>query len=149
MNIKNKYRNRSASRLALIQIIFNSLVIQKDIDEIIENYNSSFLQDLNKNFEIDEIDEQYFDTLIQIIKFRYDEIINLIKVNLNSNWSFERLGKIDKSILIVGISELKINNSTPLISIISEYIEFATQLGADHKFVNKILDIASKTEIDT
>ena len=149
MLTKNKFRNRSASRLASIQILFSSFIIKKDIDEIITNYNSSFMSDLNKNFEIDHIDQEYFDALIQEIKLRYDEIIKLIKDNLNPNWTFKRVGIIDKSILIVGISEVKINNSTPLKSIVSEYVEFAIQLGADYKFVNKILDIASKIEIDT
>ena len=53
MNIKNKFRHRSASRLACIQILYNSIILNKEINQIIEGYNLSFMDDLKKLFEID------------------------------------------------------------------------------------------------
>ena len=143
MNLKNKFRNRSASRLACIQILYNSIILKKDINTIIEGYNSSFMDDLKKLFEVDSMDEDYFYELINEIKLSYDEIKNIIVDNLNSEWSYERINPIDKSVLIVGISEIRLNNLTPKKSIITEYIEFGYQLGSDSKFINKVLDIIS------
>tara|TARA_A100001011_G_C14202949_1_gene796497 strand:- start:544 stop:990 length:447 start_codon:yes stop_codon:yes gene_type:complete len=141
MNLKNKFRNRSASRLACIQILYNSIILKKDINTIIEGYNSSFMDDLKKLFEVDSMDEDYFYELINEIKLSYDEIKNIIVDNLNSEWSYERINPIDKSVLIVGISEIRLNNLTPKKSILTEYIEFGYQLGSDSKFINKVLDI--------
>ena len=99
------------------------------------------MDDLKKLFEVDSMDEDYFYELINEIKLSYDEIKNIIVDNLNSEWSYERINPIDKSVLIVGISEIRLNNLTPKKSILTEYIEFGYQLGSDSKFINKVLDI--------
>ena len=143
MNIKNKFRYRSASRLACIQILYNSIILNKEINQIIEGYNLSFMDDLKKLFEIETMDEDYFFDLINEIKLSYKEIKNIIMENLNSEWTYERINPIDKSVLIVGISEIRLNNLTPKKSILSEYIEFGYQLGSDSKFINKVLDVIS------
>ena len=97
-------------------------------------------------FEIDEIDQKYFYYLVDEIKLNKDSVIKIIIDNLQSNWTFERIGYVEKSILIVGIAEIKIMHITPTNSIITEYVEFCFQLGGDSSFINKILDIVSKLE---
>ncbi len=77
------------------------------------------------------------------------EIHKEIQTNLKS-WTMERLPKVNLSVLILGISELKLKKQTPVKVIISEALSLAAEYG-DQKsssFVNAILDkIAKQMEL--
>ena len=81
--------------------------------------------------------------LIQNTKLTSDRIINSIETYSN-NWSYARIGKVEKCTLTLGISEL-IMNLTPQKVIISEWVKItdkhSTEKGA--KFVNGILNSVS------
>ena len=85
--------------------------------------------------------------LIENTKLKNERIINSIET-YSKNWSYTRIGKVEKSSLILGISEL-IMNLTPKKVIISEWVKLtdkhSSQSGA--KFVNGILNSVS-TEIE-
>lgn len=85
--------------------------------------------------------------LIENTKLNNERIINSIET-YSKNWSYTRIGKVEKSSLILGISEL-IMNLTPKKVIISEWVKLtdkhSSQSGA--KFVNGILHSVS-TEIE-
>ena len=84
--------------------------------------------------------------LLKQISDNFDEIILLIK-KYSQNWSFERIAKTEKTSLILGIAEIKLN-LTPSKVIVSEWTKLtdkhSTSDGA--KFVNAILDNISKNE---
>ena len=138
-----KLRSRSASRLAAVQIIYNSLVLHKDINDIVLNYRINFFKDLLDLFELESIDEEYFHLLIKEFKISKDLIFKKIQDKLDQDWTMERIGIVDKSILIVGIIELTIMENISIKTIISEYVELAFQLGGESKFINKILDLSA------
>lgn len=81
--------------------------------------------------------------LIENTKLNNERIINSIET-YSKNWSYTRIGKVEKSSLILGISEL-IMNLTPKKVIISEWVKLtdkhSSQSGA--KFVNGILNSVS------
>ena len=81
--------------------------------------------------------------LIQNTKLTSDRIINSIETYSN-NWSYARIGKVEKCTLTLGISEL-IMNLTPQKVIISEWVKItdihSSEKGA--KFVNGILNSVS------
>ena len=85
--------------------------------------------------------------LIENTKLNNERIINSIET-YSKNWSYTRIGKVEKSSLILGIAEL-IMNLTPKKVIISEWVKLtdkhSSQSGA--KFVNGILNSVS-TEIE-
>ncbi|MDB2326755.1 hypothetical protein N9V32_02040 [Candidatus Actinomarina sp.] len=85
--------------------------------------------------------------LIENTKLNNERIINSIET-YSKNWSYTRIGKVEKSSLILGISEL-IMNLTPKKVIISEWVKLtdkhSSQSGA--KFVNGILNSVS-TDIE-
>ena len=78
--------------------------------------------------------------LLKNTALNYNEIVNKLSDN-SLNWSFVRIAKIEKTILILGISELLLK-LTPKKVIISEWTKMtdthASSEGA--KFVNAILD---------
>ncbi len=117
------------------------------------SFESFFNSDLNfQNVEIvkNNLEENQLLRCTQLIentKLNNERIINSIET-YSKNWSYTRIGKVEKSSLILGISEL-IMNLTPKKVIISEWVKLtdkhSSQSGA--KFVNGILNSVS-TEIE-
>ena len=110
------------------------------------SFESIFNSDIN--FEHTEVvknkleDNQLLrcNQLLENTKLNNERIINSIETYSN-NWSYARIGKVEKCTLILGISEL-IMNLTPKKVVISEWVKLtdkhSSQSGA--KFVNGILN---------
>ena len=81
--------------------------------------------------------------LIENTKLTSDRIINSIETYSN-NWSYARIGKVEKCTLTLGISEL-IMNLTPQKVIISEWVKITDKHSSEKgaKFVNGILNSVS------
>ena len=81
--------------------------------------------------------------LIQNTKLTSDRIINSIETYSN-NWSYARIGKVEKCTLTLGISEL-IMNLTPQKVNISEWVKITDKHSSEKgaKFVNGILNSVS------
>ena len=119
----------------------------KDFRDI--SFESIFNSDIN--FEHTEVvknkleDNQLLrcNQLLENTKLNNERIINSIETYSN-NWSYARIGKVEKCTLILGISEL-IMNLTPKKVVISEWVKLtdkhSSQSGA--KFVNGILNAVS------
>lgn len=113
------------------------------------SFESIFNSDIN--FEHTEVvknkleDNQLLrcNQLLENTKLNNERIINSIETYSN-NWSYARIGKVEKCSLILGISEL-IMNLTPKKVVISEWVKLtdkhSSQSGA--KFVNGILNAVS------
>ena len=83
----------------------------------------------------------------QLLKNTRENIDMIIKILQESshNWNVDRIGKTEKTSLILGISEI-ILNLTPFKVIISEWTKLTDKHGTSDgaKFVNAILDNISK-----
>ena len=82
--------------------------------------------------------------LLKNTRENIDMIIKILQEN-SHNWNVDRIGKTEKTSLILGISEL-ILNLTPFKVIISEWTKLTDKHGSSDgaKFVNAILDNISK-----
>ena len=82
--------------------------------------------------------------LLKNTKDNFDTILNVLEQN-SLNWSVERIGKAEKSSLILGISELMLN-LTPFKIIVAEWTKLTDKHASSDgaKFVNAILDNISK-----
>jgi len=82
--------------------------------------------------------------LLKNTKANIDTIFNVLEEN-SLNWSVERIGKAEKTSLILGISEIMLN-LTPFKVIISEWTKLTDKHASSDgaKFVNAILDNISK-----
>ena len=129
--------SKSAARIAAVQIIYNSLSSAKPIDQVFNEYLLSFKKDLENQFDIEALDDNYLDLILLNFDHSYDQIIENY---LTKDWKIERISNVDKSILYTGITELKLNSSLSKNIIISEYIEIAQQMCGESKFINKVLD---------
>ena len=82
--------------------------------------------------------------LLKNTRENIDIIIKILQEN-SHNWNVDRIGKTEKTSLILGISEL-ILNLTPFKVIISEWTKLTDKHGSSDgaKVVNAILDNISK-----
>jgi len=82
--------------------------------------------------------------LLKNTRDNFDEIIKLMQGH-SHNWSIDRIGKTERTTLILGISEIMMN-LTPIKVILSEWTKLTDKHGSSDgaKFVNAILDNISK-----
>ena len=129
--------SKSAARIAAVQIIYNSLSSAKPIGQVFNEYLLSFKKDLENQFDIEALDDNYLDLILLNFDHSYDRIIENY---LTKDWKMERISNVDKAILYTGITELQLNLSLSKNIIISEYIEIAEQMCGESKFINSVLD---------
>lgn len=104
-----------------------------------------------KNFEPaieTALDENNFSFAFHLIKgtiLHYDEIEEMI-TKQSENWKLNRISKIDHTILLQAIFELKYMTDTPMKVVINESIELAKEFGLleSKNFVNGLLDAIAK-----
>jgi len=110
-----------------------SLFSNNDINtcELVEN-------DLSKN-QIVRAEQ-----LLTNTRENFDDVLNLLVTN-SHNWNVDRIGKTEKTSLILGISELMMN-LTPKKVVVSEWTKLTDKHASSDgaKFVNAILDNISK-----
>ena len=133
--------SKSAARIAAVQIFYNKIISNKSIKEVYQDYKSSFKCELENDFKINSLNEEFLDLLLLGFDNNIDKEIEKL---LARDWKLNRISAVNKSILFAGIIELNIKNDLTDNIIISEYIEIAEQMGGEVKFINKILDKISK-----
>ena len=82
--------------------------------------------------------------LLKNTKDNLDTILHILEKN-SLNWSVERIGKAEKTSLLLGISEIMLN-LTPYKVIVAEWTKLTDKHASSDgaKFVNAILDNISK-----
>jgi N utilization substance protein B len=82
--------------------------------------------------------------LLQNTQDKIEDILQLLQNN-SHNWNVDRIGKAEKTSLVLGISELMLN-LTPFKVIVSEWTKLTDKHASSDgaKFVNAILDNISK-----
>lgn len=84
--------------------------------------------------------EDYMIDILKDIHFNKDKYVETIDSKL-ANWKFERLGSIEKAILLIAISEYQ-NYDIPKAVVINEAVTLAKKYGDDESFklINAVLD---------
>ncbi len=122
---------RTKARKRALDAIFQADLNNKPITEI---------QD-----ESDVEDKKYSDILINGINENQAQIDSLISDSL-SNWTIDRIPRVDKNILRVAVYELLFQKDVPVNVVISEAVKLAEDLSTDDSasFVNGTLANISK-----
>jgi transcription antitermination protein NusB len=90
--------------------------------------------------ETEEVDEKYSDVLINGIKENQTQIDLLIAESL-TNWTIDRIPRVDRNILRIAVYELLFQKDAPVNVVISEAVKLAEDLSTDDSaaFVNGTL----------
>lgn len=133
--------NRSSAREVAFKLIY-SLGVQK------EENNEEQIELFFENNDIDDAKaKNYILDVIKGIEKNKSEIVKLIEENLKSDWSIERVSKIDVALIQLGIYEI-IYTEVPYKVVINEVVELAKQYGekTSKAFVNGILASVVKSK---
>ena len=123
--------NRHEERKNAMITVYQYLLTERDLDELIENTFGREEKDIDK----------YFLNVIHTAinnKERFASYINEVL----KDWTFDRLGMIEKAILLNGCAEFELKEMSAAI-IIDESVELAKEFCDEdaYKLVNRVLDI--------
>jgi len=124
------------AREAVVQTLY---ALEQGNDKAIEQFD-----ELLKERKIKNKKAEFAKNLLQGVLQHQEEIDKIIKDHL-IDWTFDRLDKIDKQILRVGVYELKYTD-TPFQIVIDEAVKLAKNFSEDKakSFINGILDRVAK-----
>lgn len=124
--------NRHEQRERAMITVYQYLIAARDIDELIEN---------EYEMKPEEIDPYFNDVIRRSIENteRYSGYITNV---LKEGWSFDRLGYIEKAILLNGCSEFDLKQIEAAV-IIDESVEMAKKYCDEdtYRLINSVLDI--------
>jgi N utilization substance protein B len=122
---------------ALFELEFSDMKSKKDSEKILERVLVEFAPKLTER-------EFAYDTLKGILKNR-KAIFEMIELYA-PHWPIEKIAKIDRAILEIGIYEVAFSKDVPAVVAINEGIEIAKHFGDDNssKFINGVLSSVMK-----
>lgn len=148
--------NRSSSRLAAVQALYQFSFGDKTIDEIAREFLSGEVgtQVIDENYEagteefvaVMPAEPTLFSGILSSYADNAEQINEMIDASFSEDWSKDRIELTLKAILQAGAAELMSFPSTPVPVIITEYIDIAKSFydGSEAKLTNGILDKIAK-----
>jgi transcription antitermination protein NusB len=132
-------KNRSELREIIVKVLYQVYIY--------ENGNISYDIDSLIKEQLEESND-FVNGVVKGIMSNNDELVSLANKYLK-DWTIDRLGKVDKAIILLGIYELMYTD-TPNIVCINEAVELAKKYSDDKvtKMVNAVLDSVFHGEIE-
>ncbi len=138
MKVMNVGKTRSELREIIVQVLYESYIltlakINYDIDDLIR--------------EKLEIENDFVNSVTHGVIDNQNQIIEIAN-NYLVDWDINRLSKVDKAILSMGIYELLYTNTPPVVAI-NEAIELAHKYSDEKvvKMINGTLDKIYKSDL--
>jgi len=124
---------RKSAREAAMSLLYQRIFTERyDIEE--------FKSMVDSKLELDNKDKEYIEDILTGSKQHMDEIDDIIR-EYSKGWKFERISKVDLSILRLALYEILYRDDIPVSVSINEAVELAKKFGRDRtsSFVNGIL----------
>ena len=127
------------AREEVFKLVFGAELTGLSSDELKQDFSVYLQNDEEFINALSEKQLEFIKNSINGIVENYDNIKDVIKKN-TQNWTYERIGVIERSLLIVGTYEFLIKN-TPIEVIANEIVELAKEYGNEksYEFINGIL----------
>lgn len=145
--------SRRQGRELAIKILFSLFEDQCDLDHVLESFWDSF------RFHNDILGEPLDEVQLPVkqdIRVFTEELVRGVSAHrkqidqvideFSTNWSLERMSRVDLAILRMGAFELLFQSQTPTSVIINEAVEVGKRYGTKEtpSFVNGLLDKVSR-----
>lgn len=132
-------QERHESRVIAVESLFTYLV-RNEFTET-QNMEEVFQHVL----EVHDVESNDFAEGLVHIAFENLKKIKIILRAYAPEFAFEKIAPMNRSVLILGLAELKYFDTPPIV-VINEYIEIAKEFGEDRSagFVNGVLDAFRK-----
>ena len=122
--------SRIKSREYAFRFVFEKFFHEPEIELEVED----------EELSLDSVDMDFVNSLINGVNLHYDEIMNILKVNI-VNYDIERVYKIDLAILVLAVYELKFSEEKNANIIINEAVELSKKYSTEksYSFINGVL----------
>ncbi len=133
---------RSASRLAVVQGLYQMELAQTDLNAVIEEFQSLRFSQAGPDDAIAGADPVFFAELLRGVVRRQRDIDPIVDRHLAAGWQLGRVDSILRAILRAGVFELLERLDVPAPVVINEYIDIAHAFFSEDepRVVNGILD---------
>ena len=146
-NIRQKsVRKKTASRICAVQVLYESSFSFESTEHVIKSYIENYLDKILIDMNINNIDEDLFNSIIQGVNFNIVKIDKMIADNLSKKWSIDRLSKTEISVFRLAVFELVFLKQFTKNTIINEYVSIFEAFGGNINFANGILEIIYDNE---
>ena len=148
MEIKGARRSRSGlrgiARFCAIQVLYRNEFENANFEQLIDSFEKGGEAFISEELSITDMDKDFFKKLLESASPNIDYLDDLISRKLSSDWKIERLDPVVKSILRLGITELRYFQEIPANVIFNEYIEISKAFfdSRDVSFINGLLNEA-------
>jgi len=119
-------RSRSASRLAVVQALYQMELADQDSETALREFIDHRLGREIDGEQYAEADEKYFAGLVRGVVERQDDIDRTLARYLTKEWPFDRIDPTMRAILRAGTLELISRPDVPARVIVHEYLNVAT-----------------------
>ena len=127
------------AREEVFKLVFETEVTESSSDELKQNFDIYLQNDEEFVATLNENQLEFIRDSINEIAKNYEDIKDIIKKN-TKNWAYERIGIVERALLIVATYEILFKN-TPIEVIANEIVELAKEYGNEksYEFINGIL----------
>ncbi len=135
--------NRHLGRIVALQTLY-----ELDFRVEVQDKNLSQSEVLQRNIDrySEVVEDKSF--IVEIVEgvIEHKEELDGIIQPVAPDWPLDQIARIDRSVLRMGVYELKYNQSVPKKVVINECVELAKSFGADNssKFINGVLGTVLK-----
>ena len=142
-------RAKGGIRLAreeVFKLVFGVEATESTSDELKQNFDIYLQNDEEFIATLNENQLEFIRDSINGIAKNYEDIKDIIKKN-TKNWAYERIGIVERALLIVATYEILFKN-TPIEVIANEIVELAKEYGNEksYEFVNGVLANIEKSK---
>jgi len=122
--------SRKKSREYAFRFVFEKFFHEPEIE----------LRSEDEEMAIEDIDMDFVNSLIGGINEHYNEIMDILKINI-VNYDIDRVYKIDLAILVIAVYELKFAENNNANIVINEAVELSKKYSTDksYSFINGVL----------
>lgn len=140
-------RRRTAARLVAVQAIFQGMVSDTPVSEILAEFVEHRLEQDSDTGGALDIDREHFIALVRGTDREREQLDTMIEAVMAEGWSMARLDRVLHAILRAGVYELLSMPDVPPRVTINEYVEVARDFfdGKEPGFVNGALDRMAHT----
>lgn len=131
----NKYKYKSEGREFAFRMMYRLSIT----DETVEHLNKTFWDEVEDGYEKEAV--KFSETLLRLAMNKMELSDTLVKKFLKENWTFDRLGDIEKNLFRVAIPEL-LDQTSPYYAVINDFVGIAKKYADDKcaSLVNGLLD---------
>lgn len=130
---------KTEARLMAVQALYQYLLLEQNAEVVIAEFTQHRMRGLS-------VDKALFTQLFNEGVENQTRYEGVVAAQLKGSWTLDRIGLVERSILIAALAELDACPKTPTKVIMNEFINIAGAFLADDemRFVNAILDKAAK-----